>query len=184
MGQKVRQEWIIDPANEGTVVRDATQKMSTGLGAAQVVGLPWNDVPHTASRVRHIALIPGDDMDVQVEDGLAGGRADVDSDIEAIGPVPPQNLPARAFDAIQERVLLLRSGIKPRRHMPARNDQSVPFRNRVTVPQPKALFCLKDDPGWVRGAKWAVAGHARGSSQAADNGWSFTVRPLSKQTLQ
>ena len=41
--------------------------------------------PHPAPGVVHVAGIPGDDVDVEVHHGLAGGGADVHADVVAVG---------------------------------------------------------------------------------------------------
>ena len=42
---------------------------------------------HAAPEVGDVGLVAGDQVDVQVEDGLARGFADVDADVEAVGAV-------------------------------------------------------------------------------------------------
>ena len=52
----------------------------------QVVALARYDMPHAAARVRHITAVTRDDVDMQVPDGLPGGRAGVEADVVAVGP--------------------------------------------------------------------------------------------------
>ena len=44
--------------------------------------------PHAAPGVRHVPGIPGDEVDVEVHHGLAGGGADVHADVVAVGVEP------------------------------------------------------------------------------------------------
>ena len=41
--------------------------------------------PHTAPGIRHVAGVPGDDVDVKVHHRLAGGGANVRADVVAVG---------------------------------------------------------------------------------------------------
>jgi hypothetical protein len=70
---------------------------------------------------------------VQVHDGLARGLADVDADVVAVGPQLAVELPADLGDRGEQRALLARGGVEPRRDVPARQDQRVPRRHRVAV---------------------------------------------------
>ena len=61
----------------------------------------------TTSRVGDIAPIAGNQMDVHVSDGLAGGRAIVDADVEAVrGELPVEN-PLLFPNDLEQRVMLL-----------------------------------------------------------------------------
>jgi hypothetical protein len=62
-------------------------------------------------------------MNVQMEHGLAGGRPDVNADVESVGLVSAQDLLPRHLNTLQQRNLLLGSGIEPSRNVPARYDQ-------------------------------------------------------------
>jgi hypothetical protein len=52
-----------------------------------VVGFFWNDMPHPTTWSWYIAVVPGNDMDVEMKDRLAGGSADVHAEVVAIGLV-------------------------------------------------------------------------------------------------
>lgn len=43
-----------------------------------MVPLARDDVPHAASRILHVAAVARDEVDVEMEDGLSGGAADVE----------------------------------------------------------------------------------------------------------
>src|SRR5574342_160482 len=55
------------------------------MGLGGVAALAGDDVPDAAPGVGHVAAVARDEVDVQVEDGLACGFADVDADVEAVG---------------------------------------------------------------------------------------------------
>ena len=66
----------------------------------EVVALAGDDVADAAAWVGDVAGVARDEVDVEVEDGLAGGFADVDADVEAVGVVAAfDQLPA-AVDAL------------------------------------------------------------------------------------
>jgi len=50
-------------------------------------------VSHAAGRVGDVVAVARDQVDVEVEDGLAGGFADVHADVEAVGAV--EEMPIR-----------------------------------------------------------------------------------------
>jgi len=50
-----------------------------------VAALAGDDVPDAAPWVGYVAAVARDEVDVQVEDGLACGFADVDADVEGLG---------------------------------------------------------------------------------------------------
>ena len=52
-----------------------------------VEALAGDDVADAAPWVGYVAAVARDEVDVQVEDGLACGFADVDADVEAVGVV-------------------------------------------------------------------------------------------------
>ena len=49
--------------------------------ADAVVPAVRNDVPHTSSRISHVAAIPRNDVNVKVKHGLAGRFPHVDADV-------------------------------------------------------------------------------------------------------
>ena len=58
---------------------------SAAASVRGVVALAGDDVADAAAGVGHVAGVAGDQVDVEVEDGLAGGGADVDADVVAVG---------------------------------------------------------------------------------------------------
>jgi len=56
---------------------------------ADVVGFLRDDMPHPTTRGWHIAVVPGNHMDVHVKDRLPRDVADVYAEIVAIGLMDP-----------------------------------------------------------------------------------------------
>lgn len=114
-----------------------------------VVALFRNDVPDTAARVGHVARIPRNQVDMEVEDRLPGRWAAIDADIVAIGPVV---LLDDHFDRVQrfeERGAFFGTGFEPGGYVADWNKKSVTRRHRVAVPQPIRKFVAEEDAvGW------------------------------------
>ena len=55
------------------------------MGLDGVAALAGDGVPDAAPWVGYVAAVARDEVDVQVEDGLACGFADVDADVEGLG---------------------------------------------------------------------------------------------------
>src|ERR1044071_2177465 len=77
MRQQVGQERVVGSPNERTFVRNVTQELSTRSSGAQIIGFPRDDVAYATSRVANIAVISGDEVNVQVKKRLAGGHANI-----------------------------------------------------------------------------------------------------------
>ena len=74
-----------------------------------------------ATGVLHIALIAGNDMHMQMHDGLPGCSPRIDPDIISVGP---ETLVEQRLDVVDEPhngLLLLAARVKPGRHHPMRN---------------------------------------------------------------
>ena len=59
----------------------------TGLGAVllPVLGLSWDYMADAAAGVRNVPDVTWNDVEMELQNGLAGGRAIVDSKVEAVG---------------------------------------------------------------------------------------------------
>ena len=88
MPSQVRQEWILEAADKRSAMRYAHPLGPVGLGVT-IAPLARNDVVYAASRIGHVARVPWNDVHMEVEHRLSGRQADVDADVEAIGPVRP-----------------------------------------------------------------------------------------------
>ena len=87
-----------------------------------------------ASWVGHVAEVARDDVDVQVEDGLACRLADVDADVEAVGPVALLDDGLCFVDGSSESGLLVLRGLEPGGDVPPRDDEEVAGRDGEGVP--------------------------------------------------
>src|SRR5690606_41814547 len=83
---------------------------------------PRNDSPDPTPRVRDIPCIPRYDMDMQVHDGLAGCRPDVDTNIVAIGVKAVVEKPLCLVDDLKDCHLLFPGSFEIIRKMPFRDD--------------------------------------------------------------
>ena len=155
-----------------------SQSMTTGGGSAEIVSLRRDDVAHSTSRVREIPGVAGDHMNVQMEHGLAGGRPDVNADVESVGLVSAQDLLPRHLNTLQQRNLLFGSGIEPSRNVPTRDDQEVPGRHRESIPQANEPVGLEGDSSVVWLAEEARVGHGTGQeSDELGRYWSGSGLP-------
>lgn len=69
-------------------------------------------MPHAASRILHVAFVPGDEVAVEVEDGLAGVGSAVHPDIVAVGLMGGGNDGFGLFDDLREVFLLFSGEVK------------------------------------------------------------------------
>ena len=90
---------------------------------------------HAAARVGDVAVVARDQVDVQVEDGLAGGFADVDADVEAVGAVAAGDQLSASVEAGGQGRSLLGGGVEPGGDVPSRDDEQVAFADREGVPE-------------------------------------------------
>src|ERR1700730_13625018 len=83
----LRPTWRRDPAGwvTGSVMRYRPMRApAKNALVGPVAGLRGEHPPDTTSRVGDVTPKAGNQMDVHVSDGLAGGRAIVDADIEGV----------------------------------------------------------------------------------------------------
>ena len=122
MPGQVRQEWILEAADERSAMRYAHPLGPVGLGVT-IAPLARNDVAYAASRIRHVAGVPWDYVDMEMENRLSSRSAHVDADVETIGPVRLFDRPARDVNSRHERILLFRGGVEPGGDVPRRHEQ-------------------------------------------------------------
>ena len=101
-------------------------------------------------------------MDVEMEDRLPGGGADVHAEVVAIGLMDPfYGRPGVGDDGHQLRAFLV-GGLEPRRHMPARDDQRVARGDGELVPEAEDQAPTMEQPIIRRAAEGACGGrHVR-----------------------
>jgi hypothetical protein len=74
--------------------------------------LVGDDAAHAAARLWRVAAVARDQVDVHVRDGLPGGFADVDADIEAIEPALAEQQILCLLQQGEQRVPLVCSGLE------------------------------------------------------------------------
>ena len=68
-------------------------------------------------------MVAGDEVDVEVADGLAGSGALIDADIKTLGLEGPEDFLPGDGDSGEESMLFGWGGLEPRGNMPARDEQ-------------------------------------------------------------
>ncbi len=89
--------------------------------------------PHPSSVVSTIPLVAGDDMDMEMRDGLPCHLPDVDPNVIAIGMVAGIQELLCPVDNVQDRDLLIPGGLEIIGEMPFRDDQQVSPAHRVPI---------------------------------------------------
>ena len=126
----------------------------------QVVAAAWNDVAYPAAWVWNVAGIARDDVNVQMEDRLACGLADVDADVEAVRAVALEDGGPRGVYRVRERVTFVRCRVEPPRDVATRYEQRVAGGDRETRP-------TSHEPGRIRGTGGLRKGRRMGNRQTA-----------------
>ena len=75
---QVRQKRILGALDQSLLIRLGQR------GRREIVRFGWYDVAHAAPRIGDIAGIAGNDVQMKVEDSLAAGSAQVETNIEAV----------------------------------------------------------------------------------------------------
>ena len=110
--------------------------------AREVVAAAGDHVADPAARVGHVARVPRNDVNVQVEDRLPGRPPDVDPDVVAVGCMRRLDRRLRGLHRLQQLPPFLAGRLEPARDVPARDEQRVPVRHRERVPQPDHPLAL------------------------------------------
>ena len=107
--------------------------ITTG-GVTNSVGLlRWNDTSHSTTRIGNIISVARDEMKMDVEDCLAGGLADVHSEIEAVGRMLAYQQPPRRSGQIEDCLVLHGLHLEPVGDMSSRNEHQVSRRYRMAI---------------------------------------------------
>ena len=117
---------------------------------------------HAASRVGDVAGVARDQVDVEVEDGLARGFADVDADVEAVGAVAAGDQLSASVDAVGQGRSLLGGGVEPGRDVPSRDEEQVAFAHREGVPEGPRQAVFEGDAVLGGEAEGALGGCRHG----------------------
>ena len=139
----------------------------------EVVGLRRDDVTDAATRVGYVPGVARDDVHVEVEDRLAGGRADVPADVEAVGLVTLEDFLAGDVEGAEQLLLILRCRLPPGGDVTAGDEESVPGGYGEGVPQAQDQLAGVEDPlrrRWAEGAEGFRHGAPQGMQGGARSG--------------
>ncbi len=111
---------------------------------------------YAAPGITNIASEPRNQMDMEVEDRLAGGGATIDADVVTVGLVVFLNHRLGVGNGVDQGDLLRHRGIEPRGKVSPGNQQRVPGRYREGVPKANDLIMLKEDAirRWLTKGTW------------------------------
>ncbi len=114
--------------------RTTIQPAATGLSARLLVLLlARNNAAHAALGIFHVAAIAWDDVDVDVRDRLSGSRADVDTDIIAVGFKLLVELPLHAVNQLPDSCLFRRGSVEIALYVAMRYHQAMTRTDRILV---------------------------------------------------
>ena len=142
----------IDPVRAGQPGAQVVQQMVLATGAetwavrrrnealASVVPLLGDDEADAASGVVYVAVVAGNDVDVEVVNRLSGADANVHADVETARVRRPTQPVADHVDQPHQVDLLFWCGLGPVRDDPPRNHQRVTGGHRVLVPNGEGQF--------------------------------------------
>ena len=90
---------------------------------------------HATARIIDITFVPGDDVDVQVRNGLTSGISNVDPDVVAIRTILGVHYPTRILNPIEKRAALCRRRVEPGRNMSASDKKGMAPTDREGIPK-------------------------------------------------
>jgi hypothetical protein len=100
-------------------------------------------VPNTAARIGDVTAVARDDVNVEVE---GSGRADVHTEVVAVGLMGDLDGLASDGDRRQQRRVLLGGCVEPGSHMTTRDEQGVAGGDGKCVPEAQNKGGLVEDP--------------------------------------
>ncbi len=105
---------------------------------------------HTTTWVSDIASVAGNDVDVQVHDGLASSLSRVDADVVAVRLQLNVELALDLIDKRKEGVLFDLRCLEPSGHFAPRDDKRVAGRDRKSIANGKRQVVAGDVlAGWL-----------------------------------
>ena len=110
----------------------------------QVVALARYGMPHTAARIRHIAAVARDDVDMKVPDGLPGGRASVEADVIAVGPQLDVELALDLIDKGQDVGPLIVTSFRLGSDRASRHDEGMSWANREAIGDDERMIVRRE----------------------------------------
>jgi hypothetical protein len=112
-------------------------------------------VPNTAARVRNVAPITWNDVNVQVRDGLTSGFTNIHADAEAIRRMTPPNLQSSNINTFRKRLSFCDCRVEPTRHVATRYEQRMSGGDRKRIPQTNEEIGVHEHAMRIRVAEWA-----------------------------
>ena len=106
-------------------MRGRAEELAAGRDVAQIVSLVRDDIAHSSTGVGQVPGVAGDDVDVEVGDGLSSGGVNIDADVESIRLMPAKDLLTDSLDPFEQSGLLVPGGVEPGGDVTARNNQRV-----------------------------------------------------------
>jgi hypothetical protein len=101
----------------------------------QVIRSRGEDVPNTATWVRHVALVSRNDVDVEMLNRLASRGPHVDADVKAVWSVLLIDDVANLVYRLDNSLTLLVRSLKPRGNVSTWDDERVSRRDGISIPQ-------------------------------------------------
>ena len=111
------------------------------MAFVEVIRLRWNDVSHAAGWIRDIASIAGNDVEMKMEDGLAGRFSDIDADVEAVRLMPGEDFVTGDVDGGQELRTLLFFCVEPGRDVSLWDEKRVSGGDGNSCPRVQSGVC-------------------------------------------
>jgi len=103
--------------------------------SGEVVALVGDDMAHAASRIGHVAVVSGNDVDMNMKDRLPGTQPGVESDVPSVRTRIQFLREARLHFSYKRHhgCLLLGRGVEVGRDNPARDNERVAGRHREPI---------------------------------------------------
>ncbi len=114
---------------------------------------------HPATRVVRIALVTGNQVHMQVEDGLSRSFPAVDADVVAVRVVAFLDGRSHQGQGAGQGLLFFRRGVEPAGDVPARDQKRMAGADRVLVPEADDQVGFVEDDIRVRATEWACRVH-------------------------
>ena len=125
-----------------------------------VTGFCGEHPPHTAARIGIVAPVSGNQMDMDVSDGLTGSWAIVDADVVGVRSEFRVENPLLLADELEQRGMLLGRQVEERPNVPIRDDERMAGRDWICIADGNRQGVRCDHSSAFQGAKRAVGRHA------------------------
>jgi len=148
----------------------------------EVVAFPGDDVADAAAGVGHVAFVARDEVEVEVEDGLASGPSDVQADVVAVGVVAVGHEVAGPVEGGEDGRALLVARVEPGGDVAPGDDEEMAGGHGEGVPEGASALVFEGDavPGWEAegaGGFGLVGGGGHGWAWARPRAGVISRRP-------